>query len=162
MGADGRRFWSARTCPRFWSGRPVVPTKSGVTARAGHSETHAPAAGAAVRQCVTVSRLATRPRERAGNRAGRSDRTRLDSAGRNGIGAANKERWQADAGILVAGHARARSIAKGFCDEQATPPAAKRTSQVATFIYLRLLMSKNQHGRGHPGAGPPGRNPPHS
>ena len=88
--------------------------------------------------------------------------TRLDSAGRNGIGAANKERWQADAGILAAGHARARSIAKGFCDEQATPPAAKRTSQVATFIYLRLLMSKNQHGRGHPGAGPPGRNPPHS
>ena len=26
-----------------------------------------------------------------------------------------------------------------FCDERATPPAAKRTSQVATLIHFRLL-----------------------
>ena len=41
--------------------------------------------------------------------------------------------------VLAAGQARAGIIAKGFCDERATLPAAKITSQVAAFIYLRLL-----------------------
>jgi hypothetical protein len=41
---------------------------------------------------------------------------------------------QKDAGFLAAGKARARSIAKGFCDKQATPPAAKKASQFVTVI----------------------------
>jgi hypothetical protein len=48
---------------------------------------------------------------------------------------------------LAAGKARARSIAKGFCDERATLPAAKITSQVATFIYLRFLGGGRGAGR---------------
>jgi hypothetical protein len=32
-------------------------------------------------------------------------------------------------------------MAAGICNEQATPPAAKRTSQVAAFIYFRLLKA---------------------
>ena len=43
-----------------------------------------------------------------------------------------------DAGILAAGKARARSISAWICNERATPPAAKRTSQIVNFISLRL------------------------
>jgi len=71
----------------------------------------------------------------------------------------NKLRWQDDAGLLAAGQARVRSIAKGFCDERATRPAAKRTSQVAAIIYLRLLGPGSLR-RSHPGFIVPQNSPP--
>jgi hypothetical protein len=56
-----------------------------------------------------------------------------------GLGGGNKLRWQDDAGILAAGKARARRISAGICNKRATPPAAKRPSQVDTLIDYRLL-----------------------
>ena len=46
--------------------------------------------------------------------------------------------WQDDGGLLAAGGALARRISAAIGDERAALPAAKRTSQVATFFYFRL------------------------
>src|ERR1700740_3530176 len=54
-------------------------------------------------------------------------------------GAVKKKHLQDDAGILTAGKARVRRISAWICNERATPPAAKRTSQVVNIISRRLL-----------------------
>jgi hypothetical protein len=43
------------------------------------------------------------------------------------------------AGILAAGKALARRISARICNERATPPAVKRTSQNAQVIFSRCL-----------------------
>jgi predicted nuclease of predicted toxin-antitoxin system len=43
--------------------------------------------------------------------------------------------------ILAAGKARARRISAVICNERATPPAAKRTSQNAQVISSRVLTA---------------------
>ena len=52
------------------------------------------------------------------------------------------------AGILAAGQALVRRISAVICNERATPPAAKRTSQNAQVIFAQCL-TENRAGEGH-------------
>ena len=46
------------------------------------------------------------------------------------------------AGVFAAGKALARRISAWICNERATPPAAKRTSQNAQVIFSRCLRAR--------------------